>query len=90
MIIDALFGLFRAGVDTVLGWMPESPAPDYSATVSGVDVLWQYAAWANKYAPLSEGVLLTTALLSVWMAVFVIRLTVWALTKAHVLGGSSD
>jgi len=89
MILDALFSLFRSAVETVLGWLPVLSPPVLTGMVASMAPLWGYLAWANKYVPLIEAAGLIGVLGLAYVGIFVFKFSVWVLTKAHLLGGSS-
>jgi hypothetical protein len=90
MITDAILSFFAGIVHSVLALLPNPSAPDIAGAVSGLTSVWQWFGWANDYLPITEGVALVGILLTAWGGMMAFRAVVWALTKAHVLGGSSE
>jgi hypothetical protein len=87
VIVDAMLSFFKGLVTVVFGWLP-NPAPPSIAGYSGaLGTAFQYLGWANSYLPIDEILGLVAVLLTVWVAMNIFRASVWALTKAHVLGG---
>lgn len=88
MIVDALFSIFNSVVNTVLGWLPDIAPPDVSGAIESMAPVWAFLGWANKYVPLVEAGAMIGLVAAVYMVMYLIRFTVWVLTKAHILGGS--
>lgn len=87
MIVEAIWDLLRSAVETVIGWLPDIAPPDLSGMVDAVAPLWGYFGWANKYVPLVEVAAMLALLVAAYAVMFTFKLTVWVLTKAHILGG---
>lgn len=87
MIVEGIWNLLRGAMETVLGWLPEATVPDLSGMVASLQPLWGYLGWANKYAPVVEAGAMLALLATVYVVMFLFNLTVWVLTKVHVLGG---
>lgn len=90
MIPDLILGLLETLLDGIVGLLPSVSIPDVSATIeTDLAFLWQWFAWANNYVPLDQAALMISILLGAWAALQLVHITVWVLTKLHILGGSS-
>jgi hypothetical protein len=90
MITDAILGFFESIVTSILGLLPDIEAPDLAGMVESIHGFFAYFGWANQYVPLDQIVVMLGIGLGSWFAMYLIRFALWALTKAHILGGSSD
>lgn len=90
MILDALFAIFRAAVEWVLGLFPAWSPPDISGYVSAAGPVFDALGWANHYLPIDLAFVLVPVGAGLYVSIVVFRFSVWVLTKAHVLGGSSE
>lgn len=90
MITDALFGIFTAIVEALLGLLPDIDPPDLTGMVEALEPMWEYLGWMNKYIPIVEIGGMIVVLVTVQVAMFFVNMTIWVLTKAHILGGGSD
>lgn len=77
-------------VTFVLDLLPSMDPPDFTAGLSSLSSVFSYLGWANQYTPVAEALVLLEALIAVFLGLYLFRAVVWVLTKAHVLGGSSD
>ena len=90
MIIDSILSFFSGLVHIVLGWLPSASAPNLYGDVASLSVFWSKFGWLNQYLPLSEFVGYGVIMLALFTGNYLFRAAVWTLTKAHILGGSSD
>jgi hypothetical protein len=89
MILTKILQLLGVAVWT-LGLLP-SWTVDTSSASAAVQS-WDgfgFFGWADHYLPVSEAVVLIGVRLTLWAAMHAVEGTLWLLTKAHVLGGSS-
>lgn len=70
-----------------VGLLPNPAPPDLSGAVAGMTSLWTHAAWVNKYVPLDQAVLALGLVVVVWLPAYLIRVTVWMMTKVGILKG---
>lgn len=89
MILDALFSLFEGIVNTIVGLLPDIDPPDLSGMVAATAPVWDAVGWINKYAPVDQAVIALGLFAAWWLVMYGTRFVIWALTKAHFLGGSS-
>jgi formate/nitrite transporter FocA (FNT family) len=90
VIWTALLAFFQSGIDHVTAALPTLPTGADTSTMTGpVGSLFQWAGWANWYAPVDQGVILVGVVLAAYAAFYVVDAVNWALTKLHVVGGSS-
>jgi hypothetical protein len=94
MIVMAVFRVFVTVVNWLLDRIPTASSfglPEFSSyiTAIGDSRVWTYMGWANHFVPLDLALVLITARLAVWGAMYAFEFGVWCLTKAHILGGSS-
>lgn len=91
MITDAILSFFLGIARGVLGLLPDIQPPDLVGMVDGIAPLFApatgYLGWLNKYLPIDQAALALGVVLGSWLVLYGIRLVVWVLTKAHVLGG---
>jgi hypothetical protein len=87
VITDAVLSFFQGLVSVVFGWLPNPTPPDLGGYVSQLAPVWQYFAWANNYVPLTEVMAFLSVMIGLWFVMALVRVSVWALTKAHVFGG---
>jgi hypothetical protein len=93
MITDAILAVIRTVVSFVVGLFPPWPGFDLATPIAGIFTaiaphLW-FFAWADEYIPLTEALLMLAALVAIWLGAHVVTLTIWLLSKLHVLGGGS-
>lgn len=90
MILDLLFGWFIAAAEWVLSLLPTVTVPDLSANLDSLatSAFFQYTAWINNFVPLVEAQYAFLFMGVWWVAMRGFELTIWLLTKGHVLGGS--
>lgn len=90
VILKALFSLFLTVVEFLFGLLPAGPAaPDLEDAVDALDPLWNGFGWLNQYVPVDVALALLGVLLGSWAVMHAVNLTIWVLTKLHILGGSS-
>ncbi len=89
MITTAIVTLILAPFRAALALLPTIEPPDVSGLVAAMAPVFQLGGWANNFVPLSEAVTLLGVMMTAFAALTVVRATLWVLTKAHILGGSS-
>lgn len=90
-----IFTLFLAAIvgliDLITNLLPVWTPIEFPTGVSSEDMPWTSWAWLiNHFFPLDTALTLAALLLTMWLAAHIYGAIVWALTKLHVLGGSSD
>ncbi len=89
MITKAIVALVVAPFRAALSLLPTIDPPDVSGLISAMAPVFQLGGWVNNFVPLSEAVTLLGVMMTAFAAITVVRATLWVLTKAHILGGSS-
>jgi hypothetical protein len=89
MITKLLLTIILAPFRAALALLPAIDPPDVAGLVSAMAPVFQLGGWANNFVPLSEAVTLLGVMMTAFAAITVVRATLWVLTKAHILGGSS-
>jgi hypothetical protein len=90
VIFSALISLFLNALTWLLGLLPTTSIPSTSGLTSAINSssVWQYVGWVNHYFPVDTLVTLV-GLRWAWLVGEVgWKFILWALTKAHVLGGA--
>ena len=91
MIFEWLFGVVLDVLDAVLAVLPEPPTPpDISSWVTSGQPVIGVARWLSWYLPVGEAVSAIVIVMLVGLGVHVGRFIIWALSKAHLLGGGSQ
>ena len=77
-------------VGAVLSPLPSGGSLGFSSAVSKFLAAgpFQWLGWVNNYVPLSEGLVALGLILGVFAVVLGVNVSVWVLTKFHILGGS--
>jgi hypothetical protein len=89
MITKLLLSIILLPFRAALELLPAIDPPDVSGLVASMAPVFQLGGWANNFVPLSEAVTLLGVMMTAFAAITVVRATLWVLTKAHILGGSS-
>ncbi len=89
MITKLLISIIVAPFRAALSLLPVIEPPDVAGLVSAMSPAFQLGGWANNFVPLSEAVTLLGVMMTAFAALTIVRATLWVLTKAHILGGSS-
>jgi hypothetical protein len=88
--------MFRTLINTIGALLPSWSPVDFGAIAAPITSLFasqplrDLLAWINFYVPLREGVSAALVLVGLYVGVLAYKTIVWVLTKAHVLGGSSE
>lgn len=95
MIVAALLGFLLVFVMlllmTELGLGPDGAIidpPDLSGMVDGAAPIFSHVAWLNKYLPIDQAVIILGVLVTAWLFLYGVRVTIWLLVKARILGGN--
>jgi len=83
MIFEWLFQVVAGAVELVVGLFPTGDAPGEQ-----IDLVVHGYAWFDSFLPVSEALDVFILALEVLLVLGGLRVTVWTLTKLHVLGGS--
>jgi hypothetical protein len=67
---------------------PDISLPDLSSMVSGIDGFWNLFGWANNFLPVDQLVLIIGLVVTWYVVLLGVRVLLYLLTKAHVLGGA--
>lgn len=86
MILDALWGIFSTVITGVLSVLPDIEPPDLTGAVEAIDGIAAYTGWLNKYFPVTEAIALLALVMSVWVAMQVVKFTLWLIGKIPVFG----
>lgn len=86
-LAEAVLGAFFGLAAGIMELAPDIAAPDISGMVGGLSTFWEYFGWANNFVPLDQLVVIIGLVVTFYVALLVVRLSIWLLVKAHVLGG---
>lgn len=88
MILDVIIRASLTALSGLLGLLPTWTPPDVSDAASAASGVWVWAGWLNAYVPVVEAVAVLGVFMAAFVALYAVRLVLWALTKVHLLGGS--
>jgi len=95
MLFTALFTLVSSLLDLLFSLLPSWSPVDLSGFIAHLDFasvpfVGQGVQFFNNFVPLDQVVIILGLMITLWVASVAYKAAVWVLTKAHVLGGSSD
>lgn len=90
MIVELIITWFADAAVWLFGLLPDWTPPEVSDSAGAAAPVFQFVAWTNQYLPLDIALGVLGVLLVIWVSMFVYRVTVYVLSKLHILGGSSE
>lgn len=96
MIFTLIIEAFIALITLVLSILPTWSPVDFSSFTTTASNLFTRSevgnglTFFNNFVPMDQVVIILGLTFTLWAGAIIYRVSVWALTKVHVLGGNSD